>query len=93
MAHAMSRIRRLERIEARLIQQERLADAEGLRELAESARAKLLSLMAMARAGVPIPASTVQHSGSHGEALRRRLSEMRERLERYAELRDTYGIR
>ena len=87
------RIRRLERIECLAAQQERLAEAEGLRELAESARAKLLSLMAMARAGVPIPEPAIRHESQHHEAMRRRLSEVRERLERYAELRDTYGIR
>jgi hypothetical protein len=45
----MSRIRRLERIEGLLSQQARLAEAEGLQELAESARAKLLGFLAMAR--------------------------------------------
>jgi hypothetical protein len=86
------RIRRLKRIEGLLTEQARLAEAEGLQELAESARAKLLGFLAMTRAGVPIPPSAVQHHGPHHETLRQRLSTMRERLERYATLRDTHGI-
>jgi hypothetical protein len=84
----MSRIRRLERIEGLLSQQARLAEAEGLQELAESARAKQLDFLAMARAGVPIAPSAVQHDGPHHEALRQRLSTMSERLMRFADIRE-----
>jgi hypothetical protein len=84
----MSRIRRLKRIEGLLSQQARLAEAEGLQELAESARAKLLGFLAMTRAGVPIPPSAVQHDGPHHEALRQRLSMMHERLMRFGDIRE-----
>ena len=85
--------RRLTALEDLLTQRERLAEAENLREVAEAARAKLLALMAMARAGVPISEPAIRYDSRYHEVLRQRLHEIRERLERYAELRDTYGIR
>jgi hypothetical protein len=85
--------RRLAALEGQLAQRERLAAAEDLRELVESVRAKLLNAIARYERGEPIPEPIIRHDGPHHAALRRRLSEMRGRLERYAELRDTYGIR
>jgi hypothetical protein len=46
----------------------------------------------MHKRGESIPEPSVRHDGPHHEALRQRLSTMRERLERYATLRDTHGI-
>jgi hypothetical protein len=79
---------RLTALEDLLTQRERLAEAENLREVAEAARAKLLALMAMARAGVLTPTSTAQHGGPHREALCRRLIETRERLLRFGAIRE-----
>jgi hypothetical protein len=94
MAHTMSRIRRLERIEGLAAQRQRQGELEDLEALAESARMRIVHYLEARRNGesLPVLEPAVRHDGPHHEALRRRLSTMRERLERYATLRDTHGI-
>ena len=94
MALAMSHSKRLRRIEGFATQQERLAEAEGLQALAESARKRIMEYLEARRNGEPLPVlepSTDQNSPAR-EQFRQRLDEMGQRLRRYAELRD-YGIR
>ena len=90
----MSRIRRLERIEGLMTQRQSQAEMDDLEALAESARMRIVQYLDARRRGEPLPVLEpgVRHDGPHHEALRRRLSTMRERLERYATLRDTHGI-
>jgi hypothetical protein len=83
----MSRIRRLERIEGRIAQQERLAVLEDLKEVAETARNKILERIAAYRCGEPIPEPAIRHDGPHYEALRQRLNLMRSRLEQFGDVR------
>ena len=78
----------MERIEGLMTQQERLAEAEGLQELAEIARAKILDAIDRHKRGEPIPEPSVRHDGPHHEALRRWLHETRERLERFGYIRE-----
>jgi hypothetical protein len=95
MAPAMNRSRRLRRIEGLAEQQERLAEAEGLQALAESTRAKLIKSLEMHRNGGPLPAPvpSEDRDSPARERLRQRLNETGQRLRRYAEMRDIYGIR
>jgi hypothetical protein len=91
----MSCSRRLKRIEGIAAQRQRQAEMEGLQALAESVRMRIVRYLEARRNGEPLPVlePAVRHDGPRHEALRRRLSEMRERFLWYAELRERYGIR
>jgi hypothetical protein len=88
MAVAMSRIRRLERIEGRMAQQEHIADAESLRELAESVRAKILNAIARHKRGEPIPEPTIRHDSPAHQRLQARFNEIRDRFKAHGAIRE-----
>lgn len=80
--------RRLAQLETRLAQRQEIADAEGLKELAEIARAKILDAIDRHKRGEPIPEPTERHDGPHHEVLRQRLNTMRQRLMRFGGIRE-----
>jgi hypothetical protein len=86
----MSHSKRLRRIEGFAAQQERLAEAEGLRELAESTRARLIQYLELSRNGQPLPVlrPSADHDSPARERLRRRLNETRERLIQFSDVRE-----
>jgi hypothetical protein len=75
--------RRLAQLETRLAQRQEIADAQGLKELAEIARTKILDAIARHRRGEPIPEPATRHESRHHEVLHQRLIETRERLMRF----------
>ena len=90
MALAMSHCKRLRRIEGFAAQQERLAEAEGLRELAESTRVRLIKYLELSRNGQPLPVlrPSADHDSPARERLRRWLNETREPLMRFGGIRE-----
>jgi hypothetical protein len=85
----------MNRVTAWASEQERLANAEDLQQVAEDARNKILRYLEARRSGEPVPVlepSTDQNSPAR-ERLRQRLDETGRRLRRYAELRGQNGIR
>lgn len=89
----MSRSTRLKRLEGFAAQRQHQAEMNDLKQVAETVRAKIEAALAMYRRGEPIPEPSVRHDGPRHDALRQRLNETRERLMRYAELRERYGIK
>jgi hypothetical protein len=80
--------RRIKRIEGHLTQRERLTEAEDLRELAESARAKLLNAIARHKRGEPIPEPTIRHDSPAHQRLQARFNEIRDRFKAHGAIRD-----
>ena len=84
------RIGRLERIEGLMTQQERLAEAEGLQELAEIARAKIRDAIARHKRGEPLPASSAspERASPARDRLHEKLAQTRERLIQFSDIRE-----
>jgi hypothetical protein len=94
------RIRRLERIEGLAAQRQHQVEMDDLEQVAESARERILQYLQARLNGSPLPAlersadcGTSDEARGARERLRARLDETGQRLRRYAELRDMYGIR
>ena len=81
--------RRLAQLETRLAQRQEIADAEGLKELAEIARAKILDAIDRHKHGEPMIREPVEcHHSPARERLLARLHETRERLMRFGGIRE-----
>ena len=91
--------RRLAALEGQMSQRERMAELQDLKQVAESARERIMQYLQARRNGEARPllerwADCGSSDGARGERerLRARLDETGQRLRRYAELRDMYGI-
>ena len=82
--------RRLAQLETRLAQRQEIADAEGLKELAEIARAKILDAIDRHKRGEPLPASSAspERASPARDRLRERLAQTRERLIQFSDVRE-----
>jgi hypothetical protein len=96
----MNRSRRLQRIEDLAAQRQHQAELDDLEQVAESARERIMQYLQARRNGEARPllerwADCGSSDGARGERerLRARLDETGQRLRRYAEMRDIYGIR
>jgi hypothetical protein len=85
----------LNRIDTWTTEQARLAEAGDMQQAAESARMRLVRYLEVRRNGetLPVLEPSADQDSPARERLRVRLDEMGQRLRRYMELRDTYGIR
>ena len=84
----MSRTKRLAALEGQLVQQERLAELEDLKQVAEIARAKLLGAIDRYKRGEPIPEPAIRHDSQAHRWLQARFIETRERLLRFGAIRE-----
>jgi hypothetical protein len=80
--------RRLAQLEACLARRQESADAQGLKELAEIARTKILDAIARHRRGEPIPEPTIRHDSPAHQRLQARFNEIRDRFKAHGAIRE-----
>jgi hypothetical protein len=82
--------RRLAQLETCLTQRREIADAEGLKELAEIARAKIRDAIDRHKRGEPLPPSSAspERASPARDRLRERLAQTRERLMQFSDVRE-----